>query len=255
MTTELLQTKLNIPRPRPSLIARPQLMAKLQDGLSAKLTLVSAPPGFGKTTLVSSWIGQCGRPAAWLSLDTADNEVTRFLMYVTAALQQIGEGAGERVRALLQSSQPPPPETALTLLINDFSALPFQVVLVLEDYHVIRNLDIHKAIAFLLANLPSQLHLVIVSREDPPLPLHQLRSRAEMNGVYVHDLRFTAEEAGQFLWQTMNLQLDAADISLLVRRTEGWVAGLQLAALSLKDLEDPGRFVADFAGDDRHIAD
>ncbi len=255
MAETLLQTKLYVPRLRPFLIPRPHLMQKLNLGLNGKLTLVSAPPGFGKTTLVSSWLQQSKRPFTWLSLDKDDNEPNRFLIYLLAALQKIDVTLGETAVSLLQSPQPPPSETLLTLLINDLAALSQPIILVLEDYHLIHNLNIHKALAFLLDNLPPQLHLAITSREDPPLPLHRLRSSGQMQGIFAHDLRFSQEEAFQFLQQTMKVNLASDDIAVLSQRTEGWVAGLQLAALSLQGLPDAHQFVSDFAGDDRYVAD
>ena len=255
MSETFLHTKLFVPALRPSLVQRPQLLEKLNTGLHSKLTLVSAPPGFGKTTLVSSWLHQCKWPFTWLSLDKEDNEPNHFLIYFIAALQEIDETLGKSAVPLLQSSQPPPLEAIFTLLINDLIALPQSIILVLEDYHVIQNLDIHKALAFLLDNLPPQLHLVVTGREDPPLPLHQLRSSGQMNGVYAHDLRFSQDEAAEFLQQTMGVRLDSEDVAALARRTEGWVAGLQLAALSLQSLPNAHQFVTDFAGDDRYIAD
>jgi LuxR family maltose regulon positive regulatory protein len=251
----LLQTKLHMPTLRLSLIPRPHLIEKLDAGLAGKLTLVSAPPGFGKSTLVSSWVQQKKRPCAWLALGPEDNEPNRFLSYLVAALQKIDEELGKTAVSLLQSPQPPPPQISLTLILNDLAALPQPSILVLEDYHVIHNLDIHKALSFFLDNLPSQLHLVITSREDPPLPLHRLRSSGQMNGIYVHDLRFSQDESATFLQQTMHIDLIPEDVTALARRTEGWIAGLQLAALSLQGLPDPHAFVAGFAGDDRYIVD
>ncbi len=255
MAEILLQTKLFAPPLRPSLIPRPHLIQRLNAGLHGKLTLVSAPPGFGKTTLVSSWLQQCERPSTWLSLDKDDNEPTRFLTYLMAALQKIDEGVGKTAVSHLQSPQPPPPETLLALVINDLAALAESVLLVLEDYHVIHNLDIHKALAFMLGNLPPQLHLVVTSREDPPLPLYRLRSSGHMTGIYAHDLRFSSDEAAAFLQQTMKVVLVPEDVAALAQRAEGWVAGLQLAALSLQGLPNAHQFVTDFAGDDRYIAD
>lgn len=263
----LLQTKLYIPSPRPSLVPRPRLIDRLNSGLQAdgntlpdhffsrKLTLVSAPAGFGKTTLISGWIHQLDRPAAWLSLDDSDNEPNRFIHYVIAALQEVHGGAGATAVSLLQSPQPPPPDTLLTLLINDLAELAAQAILVLDDYHVVRNLDIHKAITFLLDNQPPQLHLVIISREDPALPLHRLRGGGQMVGIHAQDLRFTLDEATRFLNETMGLSLHPEEVSALERRTEGWVAGLQLAALSMQEMPDSAEFVTAFAGDDRYITD
>lgn len=255
MKETVLQTKLFTPPVRPLSIPRPHLIQKLNNGLSGKLTLVSAPPGFGKTTLVSSWLQQSQRPFTWLSLDKEDNDPTRFLTYLFAALQKIEGNVGQTAISLLHSPQSPPPEMLLTLLINDLAALPAPIILTLEDYHTINNLDIHKALAFLLDNLPFQLHLVITSREDPPLPIYRLRSSGQMNGIYAHDLRFTLNEAADFLQHTMNVQLTSEDVAKLAQRTEGWIAGLQLAALSMQGLPDTRQFVADFAGDDRYIAD
>ena len=255
MAEILLQTKLFAPPLRPLAITRPHLIHKLNTGLNGKLTLVSAPAGFGKTTLVSSWLRQCERPFTWLSLDKDDNEPNRFLTYLLSALQKIEGKVGQTAVSLLQSAQVPPAETILALLINDLANLAQPLILVLDDYHTIHNLDIHKALTFLLDNAPPQLHLTITSREDPPLPLHRLRSRGLMNGVYARELRFAPAEAAEFLQQTMNVHLAAEDVTRLARRTEGWIAGLQLAALSLQGLPDAREFVADFAGDDRYIAD
>jgi LuxR family maltose regulon positive regulatory protein len=253
----LLRTKLFIPPVRPNLVERPHLIEQLNQGLRLghKLTLVSAPPGFGKTTLISSWIHQLNAPATWLSLDEGDNEPNRFVFYMIAALQEAHRELGESTLSLLQSPQPPPLETLLTLLINDLATLPCQAILILDDYHVIQNVEIHKALTFLLDHQPPQLHVIIVSREDPALPLHRLRGSGQMNGLYVRDLRFTAAEAATFLLETMGLSLSKEEVGTLERRTEGWVTGLQLAALSIKDAPNPAELVAAFAGDDRYIVD
>jgi LuxR family maltose regulon positive regulatory protein len=262
MTEIILHTKLHIPPLRSFLIPRPRLVEKLDAGLSAecglyhrKLTLVSAPPGFGKTTLVSRWIGDLEEPAAWLSLDERDNDVQRFILYVLTALHRVDGALGRTALSLLESPQPPSPDASLALLINDLGDFPGRVTLVLDDYHVIRERGIHEALTFLLDNQPPQLHLVIVSREDPPVPLHRLRVGGEMAGVYARDLRFSPGEADRFLNETMGLHLAQDQVAALERRTEGWVAGLQLAALSLRDAPDPAGLVAAFAGDDRYITD
>lgn len=255
MKETLLQTKLFALPTRPLSIPRPHLIQKLNNGLSGKLTLISAPPGFGKTTLVSSWLEQVKQPSAWFSLDNKDNDPNRFLAYFFAALQRIDDSLGQTAVSLLQSPQSPPPEILFTLLINNLAALSQSIILVLEDYHVINNLDIHKALAFLLDNLPKQFHLVITSREDPPLPIHRLRSSGQMNALYAHDLRFDQNETAAFLEQTMRVHLAPDDVAKLTRRTEGWVVGLQLAALSMQGLSDTHQFVSTFAGDDRYIAD
>jgi LuxR family maltose regulon positive regulatory protein len=263
----LLQTKLNIPPLRPLLVERTHIIEKINEGLLAKgaldasqlfnrkLSLISAPAGFGKTTLMSSWIRQLDMPAAWLSLDEGDNEPNRFVYYMIASLQEVQRELGASALSLLQSPQPPPIETLLTLLINDLASMAGRVILVFDDYHVIRELDIHQAITFLLDNQPPQFHLVIISRSDPVFPLHRLRGSGQMMGIYVRDLRFTSTEVASFLNKTMGLALSREEVATLARRTEGWVAGLQLAALSMLDMPDPSEFVAIFAGDDRYISD
>jgi LuxR family maltose regulon positive regulatory protein len=262
MIEVILQTKLHIPSLRPAQIQRKQLLDKLNDRLqtadgrfSRKLTLVSAPPGFGKTTLISNWLHQLDLPASWLSLDAGDNEPGRLLYTMIVALQQAQPELGDSALSLLQAPQRPPMETLLTLLINDLANMAGQVIFVLDDYHVIQDLEIHKAITYLLENQPPQLHLVIISRSDPALPLHRLQGSGQMRGVFVRDLRFTDAEAASFLDKTMGLSLSHEETNVLTRRTEGWVAGLQLAALSMQAMPDPGEFVTVFAGDDRYISD
>jgi LuxR family maltose regulon positive regulatory protein len=257
MSEALLQTKLFVPPLRPNLVNRSRLEERLDRGIEqgSILTLVTGPAGFGKTTFISSWIHHQSKPAAWLSLDERDNSTNRFIFYLISALQTIDQDLGEAAVSLLQSPQPPPPDTLLTLLINDLTTLPEQVLLVLDDYHVINNLEIHQALTFLLNHPPQQLHLIIVSREDPALPLHQLRGSGQMTGIYVRDLRFTIDEATQFIAKTMGMNLADEDIAVLERKTEGWVAGLQLAALSMQDTPDSHQFLIEFAGDDRYISD
>ncbi len=257
MSETLLKTKLYIPPLRSNLVSRPRLVERLNKGLhqGCKLALVTAPAGFGKTTFVSSWIQHQAHRVAWLSLDEADNSPSRLIYYVIAALQTIDQALGETAVSLIQSPQPPPADILLALLINDLASLSRHVFLVLDDYHVIRNLDIHKALTFLLDHQPPQLHLIIISREDPALPLHRLRGSGQMTGIHVRDLLFTAVEAAQFLNKTMGLSLTADEVATLERRTEGWVAGLQLAALSIQEPKDPSEFVTIFASDDRYISD
>jgi LuxR family maltose regulon positive regulatory protein len=263
MFAPLLATKLYIPSPRlvQRLVPRLRLTRRLDEGLHLghTLTLVSAPAGFGKTTLVSEWVHRVKLPVAWLSLDEGDNDTTRFLAYIVAALQTVETGLGETVAAMLESPQmaatPFLIEHLITLLINDLAALPTQILLILDDYHVINNLDIHTALAFLLENLPPQVHLVVVSREDPVLPLHRLRAGGRMTEMRAQDLRFTEEEAALFLNQAMELDLEADDVASLEKQTEGWIAGLQLAALSIRDSADAKSFIQTFAGDDRYVMD
>jgi LuxR family maltose regulon positive regulatory protein len=255
MATAVLATKLYIPPPRPHLVLRPRLMARLNEGLHGKLTLISAPAGFGKTTLVSAWLAGRERPAAWLSLDEADHEPARFLTYLIAAVQTIAAQIGKGVGGLLHSPQPPPIESLLTTLLNDLAALPDPFVLVLDDYHVLDAKPIDKALTFLLDHLPPQMHLVIATREDPQLPLARFRVGGHLTEVRVADLRFTPAEAAEFLTQVMGLPLSADEIAALERRTEGWIAGLQLAAISLQGHQDTASFIQSFTGSHHFVMD
>jgi LuxR family maltose regulon positive regulatory protein len=251
----VLATKLHIPAPRPSAIPRPRLVARLDAGLHRRLTLLSASAGFGKSTLVSEWLPTCGRPAAWLSLDEGDNDPVRFLMYLVAAMQTIVEDFGTGVMALLQSPLPPSLEGVLTALINELTTLPIEGLLVLDDYHVIDAPPVDQLLAFLLENLPPQLHLVIATREDPNLPLARLRVRDQLTELRAEDLRFTRAEAAGFLNQAMGLDLSQEAVAQLETRTEGWIAGLQLAALSMQGHQDPAGFIASFTGSHRFVLD
>ncbi len=311
----LLSTKLLLPAPRPDLVARPRLVARLEEGLrlGRRLTLVSAPPGFGKTTLIREWIGAAERPVAWLALDEDDNDAVRFLRYLIAALDHrrpvVGNPPAETEKApqglrqvaeatsQLQTQRPvvgnPPAETEkapqglrqvaeatsqlqtggfqplglspqelLIALINDLARAGTDLLLVLDDYHVIREFAVHDLVAFLLAHPPPGFHVVIGTREDPPLPLARLRARDQVTEIREGALRFTPEEAAAFLTQTMRLGLSPAAITSLTARTEGWITGLQLAGLALRQSTGgqrlPGAadaFVAAFAGDDRYVVD
>jgi LuxR family maltose regulon positive regulatory protein len=267
MTTALLSTKLYIPPVRPELVSRPRLIERLNAGLHRKLTLISAPAGFGKTTLLSEWAGGCGRPIAWVSLDRGDNDPTRFWTYFIAALQTIqadvAEAAvGEAALAMLQSpggagaSTPPPIEAILTALINEITERLAAFVLVLDDYHLlIKAQPIHDALGFLLDHLPPQMHLVIATRADPPLPIARLRGRGQVTELRLTDLRFTPDEAAEFLNQVMGLELSVNDVAALASRTEGWISGLQMAAVSMQEQEDTASFIQAFTGSDRYILD
>ncbi len=255
MTTPLLATKLYTPPVRPELVSRLRLVERLDVGPNRKLTLVSAPAGFGKTTLVAEWLGSVGRPVAWLSLDEEDNDPARFFTYLVAALQTVDPNIGQAAQAMSQSSQPPPPEALLASLINDLAAMPRPCILVLDDYHLIRSLPIHQMLAFLLEHQPPQTHMVIASREDPPLPLSRLRARGQIVEIRQADLRFTGEEALDFLQHVMRLNLSTADAAALHRRTEGWAAGLQLVALSMQGSKDIQQLVASFTGSHRYVLD
>ncbi|MFN8598092.1 MAG: LuxR C-terminal-related transcriptional regulator [Anaerolineae bacterium] len=253
----LLATKLHIPRARLNLVQRPRLISRLDQGLQAghKLSLVCAPAGFGKTTVVTEWLSRIDRAVAWLSLDEHDNDPARFLAYLITALQQIDTGLGVAVGTLLQATPPPPPEMVLTSLINDVTTLSVPFILALDDYQSIDMAAIHQQLVFLLEHQPPQLHLVVLSREDPPLSLPRLRARNQISEIRQDDLRFTADEAAEFLHAVMKLDLPIDDITLLEHRTEGWAVGLQLAALSLRSQTDTHSFVQAFAGSNRYILD
>lgn len=269
MSELLLPTKLYRPQLRSGLVSRPHLIIQLNQGLSGKLTLLSAPAGFGKTTLLAEWIndlrstildlrlpeGHQNRQFAWLSLDEHDNDLTRFMSYLVAALQSAAATVGQSALPRLQSTQAIATETILTLLINDLNQLEFRIGLILDDYHFISNPAIHTALAFLLEHLPPQLHLIIASRSDPPLALSRWRVRGELNELRAADLRFTDAETTQFLRQAIDHPLTARTTALLTQRTEGWAAGLQLAALSLRGLDAAAtsQFVTQFGGTDRYV--
>lgn len=255
MSTSILATKLYIPPPRPELVRRLRLIERLDDGLRCKLTLISAPAGFGKTTLVSEWVASRERKAAWLSLDEGDNDPTRFLTYVVAALQTIAESIGDGVLGVLQSPQPPPIESILTALLNEITTIPDDFALVLDDYHVIDAKPVDKALTFLVEHLPPQMHLVIATREDPQLPLARFRARGQLIELRVADLRFTPSEAAGFLNEVMGLNLSAEDIAALETRTEGWIAGLQLAAISMQGHRDATGFIRSFTGSHHFVLD
>ncbi|HKF38773.1 MAG TPA: hypothetical protein VKB35_17900, partial [Ktedonobacteraceae bacterium] len=248
MPTSILATKLYIPPLRPNVVRRPRLLARLNEGLYRTLTLISAPAGFGKTTLLSEWVAGCDRQVAWLSLDDQENDPARFLTYLVAALQTLAPAIGAGVSGALQSPQPPPPEAILTALLNDLTTIPDHFILILDDYHLLDAKPVDQALTYLVEHLPPHLHLVIATREDPPLPLARLRARDHLTEVRAADLRFTPAEAAAFLTQVMGLDLSAEDIAALERRTEGWIAGLQLAALSLQGHEDTTSFIRSFKG-------
>jgi LuxR family transcriptional regulator, maltose regulon positive regulatory protein len=257
MPTELLTSKLFIPPLRPSLVPRPRLIQLLNEGLytKRKLTLVSAPAGFGKTTLVVDWLRQVDRPAAWLSLDEAVNNLPRFMAYLGAAFQQVDEQIGASLESALQSPQPPDVQRLLTGLLNEIAARTDPLILVLDDLHLLNEAGILEGIAFLLHQQPPQLHLILTTREDPDMPLARLRARDQMTEIRARDLRFTQEETDAFLRGVMGLALSEQDVAALEGRTEGWAAGLQLAGLSMQKQADLKSFIADFSGSHRHILD
>jgi LuxR family maltose regulon positive regulatory protein len=219
------------------------------------LTLISAPAGFGKTTLVREWIAIYEGQVAWLSLDEGDSDPARFLTYLVTALRAVAPNIGEGVLASLQSSQPLLTEAILTALLNEISALPHNFVLVLDDYHVIDSKPVDEALTFLVEHLPTQMHLVITTREDPILPIPRLRARRQLTELRAADLRFTPSEAAEFLDQVMDVHLSPEDVAALEDRTEGWIGGLQLAALSMRGRQDVAGFIHAFAGDNRYIVE
>ncbi len=252
----LLATKLHVPRLRAQFIRRSHLVERLQQGMERALTLVSAPAGFGKTTLVAQWLAESGTPVAWLSLEPEDNEPVRFLSYLIAALQRLDLHVGNAMLPLLQAPRPAPLERVMALVINDLIAgAARDFALVLDDYHVITAEAIHRALLFLLGHLPSHMHLIIATRADPPLLLAGLRARGQLTEVRAADLRFATDEVSAFLREVMKLDLEAWAIAALERRTEGWVVGLQLAALSLQGGGDVSTFLAAFTGSHRFVLD
>src|SRR5260221_7405256 len=240
MSIPILTTKLYVPPARPEWVPRQRLIERLDQGIRRKLTLICAPAGYGKTTLITAWLHRLPERLnvtlrlAWLSLEQEDNDLTRFLTYFIAALQRIDEGIGRSVLPLLDIPPLPAPNHLMTALINDLAELPEQGVLVLNDYHVIHDPDIQAAIAFFLQHLPPQLHVVIATREEPPLPLARLRVEWQIMEIRLTDLRFTVEESAAFFNQTMGLEVNTEAVEALENRTEGWIAGLQMAALSMR---------------------
>jgi LuxR family maltose regulon positive regulatory protein len=251
----ILATKLYVPAQRPGTVRRGRLDDRLDQALQRRLTVVSAPAGFGKTTAIADWAGRTGHRIAWLSLDEGDSDLGHFLTYLVTALRTLVPGAGEAALAMLEMPQPPPAQAALTPFLNDLAAADSELVLVLDDYHSIDSRLVDDAVAFLVDNLPPRLHLVIASREDPPLPLARLRARAELNELRAPDLRFTGEECERFLNRVSRLGLSAEDVAALESSTEGWIAGLQLAALSLEGEPDPSARIRAFSGSHRFVLD
>ncbi|KPV51778.1 hypothetical protein SE17_19310, partial [Kouleothrix aurantiaca] len=263
--TPLLQIKLAIPRPHPALVARERLLARLDAGLAGRITVLVAPPGFGKSTLLAAWLA--GRMpvhdsahtihAAWLTLDAGDNDPQLFLRYLIAALQGIAPGLGAHALRLLDASNQANERAALPLLIGDLALLPAQSILMLDDYHAIDHPAIHDMLTLLAARAPPNLHLLIASRTDPPLPLARMRARREASELRAADLRFTPGETASFVQDVMHLRLPPSTIAALEQRTEGWIAGLQLAALSLqgRPAEDSAALVATFAGRHHFVVD
>jgi LuxR family transcriptional regulator, maltose regulon positive regulatory protein len=258
VSTPILATKLYIPAPRLTVVLRPRLVERLNEGLHRKMILISAPAGFGKSTLISEWVAGCGLPVAWLSLDERDNDLLRFLTYLISALQTISANFGAGVLNMIQSPQSPPIESILTVLVNEITTVQDNFIVVLDDYHLIDSKAVDNTLASLLERLPRQMHLVIATREDPHLPLSRLRVRDQLIELRATDLRFSPAEAADFLNLMMGLNLPAEDIAALETRTEGWIAGLQLAALAMLAMQrhqDTTSFIKSFTGSHYFVVD
>ena len=254
LAERLLATKLYAPHTRTNLVKRPRLIERLDEGARGKLTLLCAPAGSGKTTLLGEWVVRSESSVAWLSLDEGDNDPARFFAYLVAALRTVDAGIGNADASPLRTPQPPS-RALLTELLNEMAAVPQNLLLVLDDYHLIEDEAVNAALVFLLEHLPPQIHLLIASRTEPPLPLARLFARGHLTELGASDLRFTYQEAADFLNEVMGLGLPAEAIAALEERTEGWIAGLQLAALSMRGRQDVSGFVAAFAGTNRHVFD
>jgi LuxR family maltose regulon positive regulatory protein len=255
MSITVLSSKLYIPPHHPELMLRPRLIQHLDTGLSGKLTLVSAPAGFGKTTLVSEWVRHCGCPVAWLSLDKNDNDLARFLTYFIAALQRIDESIGVDIQSALSESQFTRSEPLLTRLVSEIEGVADKHILVIDDYHLINSKAVHDALNFLIEYLPRTTHLVVVGRTDPPLPISRLRVQGEVNEIRTPELRFTTAEVTILLNDMMGFNLPSEDITTIEARTEGWVASLKLASLSMQQLDDRHEFITAFSGSHRYVID
>jgi LuxR family transcriptional regulator, maltose regulon positive regulatory protein len=251
----LLATKLHIPRTRRGFVVRPRLVDRVAQAEGGELTLVCAPTGFGKTALLADWARRDPRPVAWLSLDDADNDPARFWRHVAVALDQVRPGVARQVAALLQGLQPTSFQAVVTTVVNELAGVAEELVLVVDDYHLIQAPPVHQSVEFLVEHLPVCLRLVVAARADPPLPLARLRARGQLAELRERDLRFTPTEAAALLHAAVGPELPSSAVAALAERTEGWVAGLQLAALSLQGHADPAAFVAGFSGSHRYVLD
>jgi LuxR family maltose regulon positive regulatory protein len=255
MPLQILSTKLSIPPVRSRLVVRSRLIQKLNQGMECGFILVSAPAGYGKTTLLSAWLDQVDGITAWISLDDGDNDPARFLAYLAAALRQVDPSIGEAMESKADLYTQPEAETLLTPLINQIAQVKHPFCLVLDDYHAIQHQEVHQIVSFMLEHRPPALHLVIATRADPPLPLARLRARSGMLELRLADLRFTMQEAADFLNHTMGLKISPDDVGRITKRTEGWIAGLQMAALSMQHTEDVSGFITAFTGSHHYIVD
>jgi LuxR family maltose regulon positive regulatory protein len=254
-TKDILFTKLFIPPSRPNTVSRSRLTERLNNALQNRLALISAPAGFGKTTMLSEWADETGHSICWLSLDSADNDVVRFLSYFIAALQTLQPTLGDEALAVASKSPQDSLESALTLLVNDLSQLDEDLLLILDDYHLIQTPEIHHLMTFLLEHAPPRFHIVIATRADPPLPIARLRAQDQLTELRAQDLRFNEHETATFLSKMMEISLSQADVQTLATRTEGWIAGLQLAALSLQRSKDMQTAIEHFVGGHEYVAD
>ena len=255
MPTPILVTKLFVPPGVPHAVARSHLVEQLDRSLSRKLTLVCAPAGFGKSSLLAQWAARCKRPCVWVSLEPGERDLQQFLAYLVAAVQTVEVRLGASAWALLQTAPPPSAQAVLTALLNSLARYPEALLMVLDDYHRVACAPVDDALAFLIDHLPPQLHLALATREAPALPLARWRAHRQVTELRQDDLRFAADEAAAFLGQTMALALSAAQVAVLAGRTEGWVAGLQMAAISLHGHPDPDQFIQSFSGSHRHLQD
>ena len=255
MATLLLSTKFNVPPARPDLVSRPRPIEKINSSAARKLVLISAPAGFGKTTLLSTGVKNNSQITAWVSLDEDDNDAVRFLNYTVAAFQRLSPKLGAIASSLLQSQKSFPMATVLTSLLNDLQAIPNDFYFILDDYHVIEVKEIHEAVQFLLDHLPQHGHILIATRSASPFSLSRMRVRGELAEIRQEDLRFTSAESQDYLGKDQQIKLTRDEISLLETRTEGWIAGLQLAALSLRQKTDPSTFIQAFSGSHRYVID
>ncbi len=251
----MISTKFHIPPPRPGTVIRRRLTERLSKGMYRKLTLIAAPAGYGKTTLVCDWLADCGRPAAWLSLEVEDREITRFLTYLISAFQTLSPHIGEGALAVLRSPEPATAEAILAVLINELSTLSSPSILILDDYHAASSSEVEEAVGFLLDHLPAQMHLILTSRESPNLALPKLRAKDQLTELSAADLRFTLAEAEGLFNHDMALNLTRDEIAGFQSRTEGWAVGLRLAALSIREDSDAGRLLQSFTGNHHYVLD
>ena len=255
MPLSIIRTKLHRPPVDNLHLHRPHLLDRLNKRLHRPLTLVSAPAGYGKSTLVSCWLEASELPAAWFSIDEADNDLHLFLAYFLAAVQTVFPGAGQKIQTLLKNQELPPLPILAGQLINELDTIDEAFILILDDYHVVQNKAIHELLEEIIKHPPHAMHLVLASRIDPPLPLATLRAKGQMTEIRVKDLRFSRKETAEFLQQMLERTLEESVVSMFVKNSEGWVTGLRLAALSLRHTDDVARFAAGLPDANRYVLD